>query len=67
MCDWQNTGSTDWTQHSLLIDVSSGLSFGAYLIAVGKLCLDEVSLATADKDTPLTGLRPHPINLDFEE
>lgn len=70
MSDRQITGSTDWTQYCLVVDVpeeARSLTFGAYLIGVGKLWLDEVSIEIVDKDTPLTGLRPRPINLNFEE
>jgi len=34
---------------------------------MGKIWLDEVSIEIVDRDTSLNGLRPSPINLNFEE
>ena len=70
MSDRQLTGKTEWKQYSLVIDVLPGsysLSFGVFLIGMGKIWLDEVSIEIVDRDTSLNGLRPSPINLNFEE
>ena len=70
MSDRQLTGSTDWSEYSLVIDVpedSYSLYFGVIIFGVGKMWLDQVRLEIVDKEVPLTGLPARPINLDFTD
>lgn len=79
-CRWKGTfdnmnnrpilADTDWQQYALVVDVpeeSTSMYFGLFLIGVGKMWLDEVKFEVVDKTVPLTGLRPAPTNLNFEE
>jgi len=80
MSDRPITGTTDWTQYSLVLDVpvDAGLvAFGLVLTeGGGRVWLDDLALEPVDPETPLTGrpvlppirrtLPGKPTNLDFE-
>jgi len=67
-------GTTDWTQHDLVVDVpetSTDIVFGFMLIGTGRAWLDDVSFETVSKNVPLTGYgtskKQNPRNLNFED
>lgn len=68
-------GSTEWSQHELVVDVSEEstlIVFGLMLIGEGQIWLDDVSFEAVSKDVPLTGKKrstypSRPVNLNFEE
>jgi len=78
MCKRSITGITDWSQHSIVLDVpeqSTNIAFGIMLIGKGKVFYDDVSFEVVGKDVPITdcpcsskfnGPKP-PQNLSFEE
>tara|TARA_Y100001978_G_C23582219_1_gene379560 strand:- start:192 stop:746 length:555 start_codon:yes stop_codon:yes gene_type:complete len=79
-CKWNGTfdnmsdrpiiGTTDWKQYEMVVDVLRGsysMTFGLFLIGMGKMWLDDITFEIVEKSVPLTGLIPGPINLSFEE
>lgn len=52
-------GTTDWTKHELVVDVSEQsktIVYGLFLRGEGEAWLDEVSFEKVAKDVPLSGL-----------
>jgi len=70
-------GTTDWTRHSIVLDVaeeSFHLAFGALMSGMGSLWLAEFRLERVGLDVPSTSMKDiaHryselPVNLDFSE
>lgn len=76
MTDRPISGTTDWTQYSIVIDVpeeSTDLWFGCMLSGTGQVWIDDVSFKAVSKDVPLTGIssgvqsKRQPLNLNFED
>lgn len=65
------TGSQDWTQHSIVLDVTPGadkIALGALLQGPGELWVDDFALEVVSKDTPLTGQKKRrALNLGFDD
>ena len=70
------TGTTDWKQYSIVIDVPENaavINYGFLIVGTGKFWVDNVKIAEVDKTVPLTNMTFHyslpsaPVNLDFEE
>jgi hypothetical protein len=68
------TGSQDWTQHTVVLDVASdatGVSFGIQLVGKGAVWIDDLAFDVVGADVPVTDQRlrftaPGPRNLNFE-
>ena len=78
MCERYIEGTTDWTQHSIVLDVpleSTNIAFGVILGGKGEVWLDDVEFEIVSKKIPVTDCRcsPNskvanlPQNLNFEE
>lgn len=70
MSNRQIKGRTNWQQHDIVIRVLEGsycLSFGIFMIGVGKMWLDDVKFEIVDESVPITGLLENPTNLNFED
>ncbi len=70
------TGTTDWKQYLIVLDVpenSSAIYYGFFIIGTGEFWVDNVKIAEVDKTVPVTNMTPEstmpsaPVNLDFEE
>jgi hypothetical protein len=69
MYDRRVTGTTDWTQYALVIDVpqkSYLVNFGFMLQTTGEAWLDNVTFEPVGFDVPLTSSAAIVQNLDFE-
>ena len=69
------TGTTEWTNYAIVLDVpatSYRIAFGILLAGLGRVWCALLEFETVDRDTPTTDIitdRPlsdRPINLDFE-
>ena len=69
------TGTRQWQQHALVVDVpeqSSHIAFGLYHNAKGTVWVDGFKLEVVNKDVPLTGMlqdteNVEPVNLNFQD
>jgi hypothetical protein len=76
-CTRQIKGTTDWTEHQIVLDVppsSTNIAFGVMLGGKGDAWFDDVSFEVVDKSVPITDCpcsrnnRPaQGVNLNFEE
>jgi hypothetical protein len=72
MIDRPIRGTTQWTRHSIVLDVApdaSDISFGLLLDQSGKAWLDDASVEVVSQTVATTGRTPkapQPINLDLE-
>jgi hypothetical protein len=74
MQDRPITGTCDWTQHTIVLDVpntSHALAFGVLLEGPGQVWIDDLRFDIVGTDIPVTGrtitISPQPVNLDFEQ
>jgi hypothetical protein len=76
MCTRSITGTTDWAQHSIVLDVpgeSNNIAFGIMLGGEGDVWLDDVVFEVVADDVPVTdcpcssNVERAPQNLNFEE
>ena len=70
------TGTTDWKQYSIVLDVpenSAVINYGFLIVGTGKFWVDNVKLTEVDKTVPVTNMNfkytlpSGPVNLNFEE
>jgi hypothetical protein len=70
------TGTTDWTEYRVVVDVPAGavhVALGVLLEGPGTVWIDGVRLREVGQDVPTTGIEPdpareypaEPVNLDF--
>lgn len=80
MYDRKITGTTDWKQCTIVLDVSntaSQLAYGALLSGTGQVWFDDLKFEVVDSSVPLTSTpapkrekkteNTEPVNLDFEK
>jgi hypothetical protein len=78
MCRRFIMGTTDWTQHHIVLDVpgeSTNIAFGVILGGKGNVWLDDVSFEIVSRDVAVTDCpcsqgnfsTKEPTNLDFEQ
>jgi hypothetical protein len=74
MRDRAITGTTDWTRHTVVLDVaereSTAIAFGVLLAGSGQLWIANVRVEAVGADVPTTGRRhlpDQPTNLDFDQ
>ncbi|MCC6818871.1 MAG: hypothetical protein IT245_08270 [Bacteroidia bacterium] len=70
------TGTTEWTQYEIVLDVPSNaskLAYGSLLVGTGQLWFDDIKFEEVATTVPTTGLGKdkasspaEPVNLDFE-
>ncbi len=70
------TGTTDWKQYSIVLDVPENsrlINYGVLIVNTGKVWIDNFQLKEVDKSVRTTNmlkentLPTSPVNLDFEE
>lgn len=71
MSDRPITGSGEWTQHHIVLDVpknADSIALGALISGTGELWVDDFELEVVPESTPLTGqIRRRPMNLRFDD
>ena len=70
------TGTTDWKQYSIVLDVpdnSAAINYGFLIVGTGEFWVDNVKITEVNKTVPVTNiafqysLPSTPVNLNFEE
>lgn len=71
------TGTTDWTNYDIVLDVplnASNLAYGALLVGSGQVWFDNIKIEIVDNTIAVTGKdksqmmpKKEPVNLDFEK
>ncbi|HNR20000.1 MAG TPA: hypothetical protein PKN75_13305 [Bacteroidia bacterium] len=72
MADRPITGTSDWKQYEIVLDVplnASKLAYGALLRGTGQIWFDDIKFDIVDSTIGTTGLKENkePVNLNFEE